>query len=132
MRSHAKVIVVAVSVIVLAVGQVIDRRSTLAAYLVAWVAIGTIPLGALGILMTSYLVRPAWTEGLHAILAAATSALPMVAVLLLPVLIGMRELYPAASDERALPAFKAAYLAPWFFVLPTVIYFVVLWLLALW
>jgi hypothetical protein len=132
MRSHAKVIVVAVSVIVLAVGLVIDRRSTLAAYLVVWVAIGAIPLGALGILMTSYLVRRAWTEGLHAILAAATSALPMVTVLLLPVLIGMRELYPAASDERVLPAFKAAYLAPGFFVLRTAIYFVVLWLLALW
>ena len=57
MRSRA--IILAISVLVLAAGMAIDRRSTLAAYLVAWVAIGAIPLGALGTLMTSYLVRRA-------------------------------------------------------------------------
>jgi hypothetical protein len=132
MRSYGKIIIILVSVLALAVGLTIDRRSALAAYLVAWVAIGAVPLGALGILMTSYLVRRAWTEGLHSVLVAATSALPVVAVLFLPVLIGMTELYPAASDPHSLPRFKAVYLAPWFFVLRTVIYFLVLWLLALW
>jgi hypothetical protein len=132
MRSYAKPIVILVSLLVLAVGLAVDRRSTLAAYLVAWVAIGAVPLGALAILMTSYLVRRAWTEGLHLVLVAATSVLPIVAMLLLPVLIGMKELYPAASNAHSLPAFKAVYLAPWFFVLRTVIYFVVLWPLALW
>jgi hypothetical protein len=58
--------------------------------------------------------------------------LPILAVLFLPVLIGMKELYPAAAPGHALPAFKAFYLAPWFFVLRTVIYFVVLWLIARW
>ena len=38
----------------------------------------------------------------------------------------------AASPGHALPAFKAVYLAPWFFVLRTVVYFVVFWLLGLW
>jgi len=31
-----------------------------------------------------------------------------------------------------LPPFKVLYLVPWFFVLRTVIYFVVFWLLAFW
>jgi hypothetical protein len=132
MKRYAKVIVLVVSVAVLVAGLVIDRRSTLAAYLVAWVAIGAIPLGALGTLMTSYLVRRQWTERLHEILVAATSVLPLVAILFLPVLIGMKELYPAASDVQSLPAFKAVYLAPWFFVLRSLIYFVAFWLLALW
>jgi hypothetical protein len=132
MRSHVRIILLAISVVVLAAGLAIDRRSTLAAYLVAWVAISAIPLGALGTLMTSYLVRRAWTERLHPILTAATSALPLVALLFLPVLIGMKEIYPAASDFRTLPAFKAHYLAPWFFVLRTIVYFIVLWLVALW
>jgi hypothetical protein len=132
MRSYAKIIAVVVSVAILIAGLVVDRRATLAAYLVAWIGIGAIPLGALGILMTSYLVRRAWTEGLHAILVASTSVLPIVAALFLPVLIGMKELYPAASEHHSLPAFKAVYLAPWFFVLRTVIYFAALWLLALW
>jgi len=120
------------SVLVLASGLVIDQRSTLASYLVAWIAISAIPLGALGVLMTSYLIRRAWTEGLHSIVVAATSPLPIVAILFLPVLIGVRELYPAASAAGSLPPFKAVYLAPWFFVLRTIIYFVLLWLLALW
>jgi len=63
---------------------------------------------------------------------SATSALPILAVLVLPVLIGMKELYPAASLAHALPAFKAHYLAPWFFVLRTVIYLVVLGGVAFW
>jgi hypothetical protein len=127
-----RAIVLALAVLVLAAGLSIDRRSTLAAYLVAWVAIGAIPLGALGTLMTSYLVRRAWTERLHPILTAATATLPLVALLFLPVLIGMKEIYPAASDFRTLPAFKALYLAPWFFVVRTIVYFIVIWLVALW
>ncbi len=132
MRSHIRIILLAVSAVVLAAGLAIDSRSTLAAYLVAWVAIGAIPLGALGALMTSYLVRRAWTDRLHPILTGATSALPLLALLFLPILIGMKEIYPAASDFRALPAFKALYLAPWFFALRTIVYFVAFWLIGLW
>jgi hypothetical protein len=82
--------------------------------------------------MTSYLVRRAWTEALHGVMVSATSVLPFLALLFLPVLIGMKELYPAAAPGHALPAFKAVYLAPWFFALRTVIYFVVLYAVALW
>ena len=123
---------VVVAGLVLVAGLAIDARSTLAAYLVAWVAIGAIPLGVLGVLMTSYLVRRAWTDALHGIMVSATSVLPVLGVLLLPVLIGIKGLYPAAEPGHALPAFKAFYLAPWFFVLRTVVYFVVLCGLALW
>jgi hypothetical protein len=132
MRNYARAIAMVVSVVALITGLAIDPRSTLSAYLVAWIAIGTVPSGALAVLMTSYLVRRAWTEGLHPVLVAATSALPIVAVLFLPMLIGMKELYSAASDARSLPTFKAVYLSPWFFVLRTVIYFVAFWLLARW
>jgi len=64
-----KLVVVVVAALVLMAGLATDPRSTLAAYLVAWVAIGAIPLGVLCILMTSYLwVRRAWTEALHTIM----------------------------------------------------------------
>jgi hypothetical protein len=128
----ARLAVIGVAALVLIAGLVIDARSTLAAYLVAWVAIGAIPLGVLCILMTSYLVRRAWTEALHGIMVSATSVLPVLGMLLLPVLIGMKELYPAAEPGHALPAFKAFYLAPWFFVLRAVIYFAVLCGMARW
>jgi hypothetical protein len=52
--------------------------------------------------------------------------------LFIPILIGMNELYPAATEHASLPIFKASYLAPWFFVLRAVIYFVVWCLLATW
>jgi hypothetical protein len=129
---RAKLVIIGVAALILIAGLAIDQRSTLAAYLVAWVAVGAIPLGTLCVLMTSYLVRRAWTERLHPIMVAATSVLPVLAVLFLPALIGMKELYPAASAGPALPALKAVYLAPWFFVLRTVMYFVVLWVLAIW
>jgi hypothetical protein len=132
MNRRSRLIVVAASMLVLTAGLAFDLRSTLAAYLVAWVALGAIPLGALGVLMVSYLVRRAWTEGLHSILTAASSAIPIIGLLFLPVLIGLKEVYPAALDARSLPSFKAIYLAPWFFVLRAVIYFVLLWLLACW
>src|SRR5436853_588307 len=48
--------------LILVVGAAVDVRSTLAAYLVAWIAVSAIPIGALGVLMTSYLVRRAWTD----------------------------------------------------------------------
>jgi hypothetical protein len=132
MSSYARIIAVLLSGLVLAVGLATDSRSTLAAYLVTWVAIGAIPIGALGTLMVSYLVRRAWTQALHPTLSAATAGLPLVALSFIPILVGMKDLYPAATGSHALPAFKAVYLAPWFFVLRSVIYFVLLWLLARW
>jgi hypothetical protein len=132
MRRQAKIVVLATSALILFAGAVIDRRATLASYLVAWIGLAAIPIGALGVLMTTYLVQRAWTHALHAILAAGTAVLPVAALLFAPVLIGMKELYPAASDASSLPAFKAVYLAPWFFALRSMAYFVIFTLLALW
>lgn len=77
----------------------IDRRATLVAYLMAWIALGAIPIGALGVLMTSYLVRRQWTEALHPVMLAATMAVPAVAICLVPLLLGMKQIYPAAADS---------------------------------
>ncbi|RZN32605.1 hypothetical protein [Bradyrhizobium sp. Leo121] len=123
---------IVLSAIILIAGLVLDRRAALAAYLVAWIALGAIAIGALGVLMTSYLVRRAWTEALHPVLVAATATLPVVGICLVPVLIGMKEIYPAAAATSTLPPFKAAYLAPLFFTLRSVIYFVIWSALAVW
>lgn len=132
MMRHARITALAISALVLAAGFVIDRRSALVAYLVAWIGISAAPIGALGVLMMTYLVRRAWTKGLHAVLVAATAVLPVAALLFVPVLIGMKEFYPAASDPSSLPAFKAIYLAPWFFASRSVAYLAIFWLLTIW
>jgi hypothetical protein len=121
-----------VSAVVLIAGLWVDIHATLAAYLVAWVALATIPIGALGVLMMSYMVRWRWTVALRPIVFGAVAALPVVAVLSIPILVGMSHLYPGAADPSALKPFKAVYLAPWFFTLRTVAYFVIWSLLALW
>lgn len=132
MSNYTRIAAILLSGLVLIVGLALDPRSALAAYLVAWVGIGAIPIGALGVLMTSYLVRRAWTEALHSTLIAATAVLPLAALLFLPILIGMKDLYPAATNSQALPPFKAVYLAPWFFMVRSVVYFGLLWLVAAW
>jgi hypothetical protein len=113
-------------------GLLIDPKTAIASYLTAWFAVSAIPIGALGVLFTSYLVRAGWTSDLHQPLTRAALIVPAAAVLFLPVLIGMAWVYPWASDASALPAFKAAYLTPWFFALRALIYFVIWTALAIW
>ncbi|MBV8921135.1 hypothetical protein [Bradyrhizobium sp.] len=118
--------------LVLIAGFVVDGRSTIAAYLVAWIAWSAIPIGALILFMTSYLVRRRWTEALHPVFVAATGTLPVVALMLIPVLLFMKEIYPALADAASLPPFKARWFVVWFFVLRTVFYFAVWIALAEW
>jgi hypothetical protein len=132
MSARAGIVWLVAPALVLAAGMIFDIHSTLAAYLVAWIALGAIPIGALGILMMSYLVRWTWTAALRPILLSATAALPLVALLFMPMLLWMASVYPAAADPTALKPFKAVYLAPWFFGLRTIVYFTIWSLLALW
>lgn len=106
-------------------GVAVDPRTALAAYLATWLVFASISIGALGMLHMTYLIRRAWTEELHAALMSAAGLLPIVGVLFVPVLLGAALIYPAAKDPSALPAFKAAYLAPWFSTLRTAIYFAI-------
>ncbi len=114
------------------VGLFIDPKTMLASYLTAWAALSAIPIGALAVLFTSYLVRAGWTRDLHLSLSGAALTLPVVAVLFIPVLAGMSAIYPWAASAAALPPFKAAYLTPWFFTLRTIVYFAAWTALAVW
>lgn len=114
-----------VSGLVLIAGFVMDPRSTAPAYLVAWIAWGAIPIGALGLFMTCYLVRRRWTGTLHPIFVAATAVLPIVALTFIPVILFTKEIYPVIANVSSLPPFKARWFAPWFFIMRAVIYFAV-------
>ena len=118
--------------LVLIAGFVIDARSTTAAYLVAWSALGAVPIGALIVFTTSYLVRRRWTETLHPIFVVTTGILPIVALTFIPVFLFMKEIYPAIADGTSLPPFKAHWFMPWFFGLRTVLYFLIWIALAEW
>jgi len=114
------------------IGLLIDPKTALASYLAVWFAASSVPIGALAVLFTSYLVRAGWTHELHAPLTGAALTMPLVAMLFVPVIFGMGEIYPWVSAPDKLPAFKAAYFAPWFFVLRAIFYFSIWTLLAVW
>ena len=114
-----------------AIGLLLDPAATLASYLAAWFAVSAIPIGALGVLLISYLVRGGWTQDFHEPLSRAALTIPVAGLLFVIVLAGATKLYPWASNA-ALPSFKAVYLSPWFFTLRAVAYFTIWTALALW
>ncbi len=112
-------------------GLLIDPYAMMASYLAVAVACSAVPIGALAVLMVTYLVRGAWTEELHDALTAAAMTLPAMALLFVPVLIAVPWLYPWAAGEHH-GALQAVYLTPWFFIIRSVTYFAVWSALALW
>jgi len=113
-------------------GLLFDPKTAFASYLVAWTAMSAVPIGALAVLFTTYLVRAGWTPDLRFLLSSAALTMPVVALLFIPIGAGMAYLYPWAADPGHLPAFKAAYLTPWFFILRTIVYFTIYTALAVW
>ena len=84
------------------------------------------------LLMTSYLVRRVWTEALHGIMVSATSVLPVLGVLLLPVLIGVKQLYPGLNQVMHCLCSRRSISRHGSSCYEAVIYFAVLSGLALW
>jgi hypothetical protein len=113
-------------------GFLIDPYTMMASYLAVAVACSAIPVGALAVLMVTYLVRGAWTEELHDALTAAALALPAMGLLFVPILIAVPWLYPWAAAGEHHGALQAVYLTPWFFIIRSLGYFAVWTALASW
>src|SRR5437764_14805399 len=114
-----------------ALASLLAAHDTLAAWLAAAIATSAVPIGALAVLLMSYLVRGQWTNELHVPLAAASLNVPVAGLLFLPVLAGIPWLYPWAQSPPV-GAFKSGYLVPWFFALRSVLYFAIWSAVALW
>ncbi|HET7605669.1 MAG TPA: hypothetical protein VFK28_06325 [Sphingomicrobium sp.] len=115
-----------------AVGLVFAPRDTLIAWLVCWLGWGSIPIGALALLMLVALIPGTWRRLYARPLALGATLVPLVAVAMIPLLIGVELIYPwtAAGATTGYAAFKALWLSTGFFVVRTVIYLVVLSLIA--
>jgi hypothetical protein len=101
-------------------------------YLFAFVFWFVIPMGCMGILMLHHLVGGWWGLPIRRLLEAGTRTLPLMAVLFIPVILGMNITYPWIYDPGDLITnptykFKMEYLTPHFFVGRAVLYFVI-WL----
>src|SRR4051812_19353724 len=66
-------------------------------YLVAFIGVVSIPLGSLAILMVHHLTGGAWGTTLRHVAEAATRTLLLLAILFVPLLLGLHDLYPWAK-----------------------------------
>jgi hypothetical protein len=98
------------------------------AYLVAYVFWAGVSLGSLAILMVIHLTGGAWGVVIRRPLEAATRTIPLMAVLFIPIILGMGHLYhwslPEASSDPIIRE-KAAYLNTPFFIGRQVLYWIV-------
>ena len=116
-----------------AAGYLIDPGNFFRAWLVAYLLFLGITLGSLALVMIQHLSGGSWGV-FRRIFEASSRTIPLLAVLFLPVLFGMHELFPwthadLVREDHILQQ-KAPYLNTPFFIVRAVIYFVGWWLLA--
>lgn len=107
-----------------------DQQQALLSYLAAFLFFTGLSLGSVALLLVHALTGGAWGKRLRAPLWAAARGLPLQALLAVPILIGMRSLYPwmqdAVSRQQGMLPAQSWYLNPPFFIARSIGYFV-LW-----
>jgi hypothetical protein len=101
------------------------------AWLISYMLVAGITLGSLALVMLQHLSGGAWGLVIRRVLESATRTLPLVALLFLPLLLGLQRLYawarPAEVAHEELLLHKRPYLNVPFFLTRALIYFAV-WL----
>jgi hypothetical protein len=103
-----------------------DWRQFLFSWLVAYLFFLSLALGAAYFVLIQYATQAGWSILLRRTAETVMGTLPLFAVLFLPILAGLSQLYPwTAPADNALLRAKAPYLNVPFFVLRAAIYFAV-------
>jgi len=122
-------IVGGVGLVLLAVGWFLNPAQFFPAYLVGYVLWVQVALGCLVILMIYNMTGGGWGYVTQRVLRAGMLTLPLLAVLFIPLILGLPTLYewarPEAVAHDELLQHKLPYLNVPFFIGRTVIYFVV-------
>ena len=110
-----------------AIGYVVDASQFFRAWLIAYELFLGITLGSMAMVMIQHLSGGAWGI-FRRIFEASSRTIPLLAVLSLPILFGMQQLYPwshadLVQHDHVLQA-KAPYLNPSFFTIRFILYFV--------
>lgn len=110
-----------------AIGLLIDRQNFFAAYLQAYMFVIAFPLGCLMLLMVHCLSGGRWGWTIRPFLEAGIRTLPLVALFFIPILFGLKTLYPWTDTEfmHHDPALhiKSAYLNTPFWLARAAFYF---------
>jgi hypothetical protein len=110
-------------------GWALSPERFVRSWLLGWVFVFGVVLGAYAILLVHTLSRGAWGLVVRRTLGAAAETIPLFALFSLPVLFGARSLYPWADAARVAKDevlhHQAAYLNPTFFLVRLALYFVI-------
>ncbi|MBI2186794.1 MAG: hypothetical protein HYU37_06665 [Acidobacteria bacterium] len=116
------------------IGFVVDRDHFFRAWLMAYLLFLGIALGSMGLLMIQHLSGGAWGV-FRRVFEASSRTLPLLALLFLPIVLGMGRLYPWTHadlvQQDEVLRHKAIYLNTGFFLARTFVYFVG-WILIAW
>ncbi len=120
--------------VVAAVGWVVDPARFYFAYLIGWAFCLTITLGSLFFVLAHHITKAHWGVVIRRVPESLTWAFPLLAVLSIPILLGMHDLYHWTHHELyvvggpeydALLAGKRAYLNTPFWITRLALYFFV-------
>src|SRR4026208_324779 len=104
-----------------------NPRQFFFSWLVSFLFFLSLALGGLFFVLIQYAAQGGWGVVLRRIAETVFATLPVMAVLFLPLLLGLRDLYswavPGASDHDALLRWKAPYLNIPFFLIRAALYF---------
>ncbi|TMA37547.1 MAG: hypothetical protein E6J83_15885 [Deltaproteobacteria bacterium] len=117
----------AVALVAAGIGGAFSPAAFFHAWLASWLFWLSIPLGALAIVMLHYLSGGSWGIVIRRVSESTAATLPLLALLFVPVAIGVRAIYewagPTVAADPALH-FKHTYLNVPFFLARAVFYFV--------
>jgi hypothetical protein len=127
--SKPALIIGVVTLIITAAGFFVDRQQFFFSYLVAFAFWATVTLGGLFFTLIHNTTHAMWSTVLRRIIETIMMTVPVMAILAIPVLFGIHDLYHWSHEDAvaadALLQKKAAYLNIPFFVIRTIFYFAV-------
>src|SRR5262245_60594635 len=92
--------VAAIGAVVSAIGAVVAPQQLLRSYLVAYVFWTGLALGSLALLSIHQVTGGNWGIAIRRLLESAGLTVPLLAVLFVPIALGVRVLYPWAQPEH--------------------------------
>lgn len=100
-------------------------------YLLAFIFWNGVALGCLALLMLQYMIRGSWGLVIRRLLEAGTRTLWLTAILFIPLIFGLKHIYPwlnveaLSKEAQEVVHERHAYLNAGFFVIRTAIYFLI-------
>ena len=117
-----------IGLLALVLGLFVSKEQFFRSYLFGYLFWLGLALGSFAIYMLHHMVGGAWGFLIRRILSATMRTLPLMALLFLPIVFGMNDLFPWARPEAAndhILHHKAPYLNVPFFLIRAVIYFAI-------